>query len=54
VAYSDDVTIIFNGKYPQTLLDLMTAKLKILWERTIANGLGVNPLKTELVIFTNR
>jgi len=30
VAYADDVAIIFNGKYPQTLFDLMTAKLKIL------------------------
>jgi len=27
VAYADDVAIIFNGKYPQTLCDLMTAKL---------------------------
>jgi len=32
----------------------MTAKLKILSECTIANGLGVNPSKTELVLFTNR
>jgi len=54
VAYADDVAIIFNGKYPQTLFDLMTAKLKILSEWTIANGLGVNPSKKELVLFTNR
>jgi len=54
VAYADDVAIIFNGKYPQTLCDLMTAKLKILSEWTIANGLGVNPSKTELVFLTNR
>jgi len=54
VAYADDVAIIFNGKYPQTLCDLMTAKFKILSEWTIANGLGVSPSKTELVLFTNR
>jgi len=54
VAYADDVAIIFNGKYPQTLCELMTAKLKILSEWTIQNGLGVNPSKTELVLFTNR
>jgi len=54
VAYADDVAIIFNAKYPQTLCDLMTAKLKILSEWTIANGLGVNPSKTELVILKNR
>jgi len=53
VAYADDVAIIFNEKYPQTHCDLMTAKLKILSEWTIENGLGVNPSKTELVIFTN-
>jgi len=54
VAYADDVAIIFNGKYPQTPCDLMTAKLKILSEWTIANGLGVSPSKTELVLFTKR
>jgi len=54
VAYAEDVAIIFNGKYPKTLCDLMTAKLKILSEWTIANGLGVNLSKTELVLFTKR
>jgi len=54
VAYADDVAIIFNGKYPQTLCDLMTAKFKILSEWTIANGLKVNLSKTELVLFTKR
>jgi len=53
VAYADDVVIIFNEKYT-TLCDLMTAKLKILSEWTIENGLGVNPSRTELVLFTNR
>jgi len=54
VAYADDVAIIFNGKYPQALCDLMTAKLKILSKWTIQNGLGVIPSKMELVLFTNR
>jgi len=54
VAYADDITIIFNGKYPQTLCYLITAKLKKQSEWTIANGLGVNPSKTEHVLFTNR
>jgi len=49
VAYADDVAIIFNGEYSQTLCDLITAKLKILSEWTIKNGLGVNPSKTVLV-----
>jgi len=42
VAYAD-VAIIFNEKYPQTLCDLMTVKLKIRSEWTIENGLGANP-----------
>jgi len=54
VAYADDIAIIFNGKYLPTLCDLMTAKLKILLEWTIENGLEVYPSKTELVLFTNR
>jgi len=53
VAYADDVAIIFNGKYAQTVCDLMTAKQKTISEWTIENGLGVNPSKTELVLFTN-
>jgi len=43
VAYADDVAIIFNGKYPQALCDLMTTKLKVLSEWTTENRLGVNP-----------
>jgi len=54
VAYADEVANIFNGKYPQARCDLMTAKLKILSEWTIENGLGVSPSRTELVLFTNR
>jgi len=54
VARADDVAIIFNTKYLQTLCDLMTAKLKILSEWTIKDGLGVSPSKTVLVLLTNR
>jgi len=53
VAYADDVAIILNRKYPQTICYLMTAKPKILSERSIEIGLGVSPSKTELVLFTN-
>jgi len=53
VSYAEDFSIILNGKYPQTLCDPMTAKLKIQSEWTIENGLGLNPSKTKLVLFTN-
>jgi len=45
VAYADDVAIIFSGKFPQTLCDLMTAKLKILSDWTTERGLGEKPLE---------
>ena len=39
IAYADDVAIILEGKYPQTICDLcMEIGLKC--------GLGVNPAKT--------
>ena len=54
VAYADDVAMIFTGKYPQTLCDLMTVKLSNLAAWADKCGLGVNPDKTELVLFTRR
>ncbi|KAL7724672.1 hypothetical protein ACLKA6_012330 [Drosophila palustris] len=54
VAYADDVAVVFSGKYPQTLCDLMTAKLKRLDTWAEKCGLGVNPDKTELVLFSRR
>ncbi|KAL7744030.1 hypothetical protein ACLKA6_001260 [Drosophila palustris] len=41
-------------KYPQTLCDLMTVKLSNLAAWADKCGLGVNPDKTELVLFTRR
>ncbi|KAL7735484.1 hypothetical protein ACLKA6_010520 [Drosophila palustris] len=54
VAYADDVAMIFTGKYPQTLCDLMTVKLINLAAWADKCGLGVNPDKTELVLFSRR
>jgi len=54
IAYADDVAIIFTGKYPQTLCDLMTAKLKKLVTWAERSGLGINPDKTELVLFSRK
>ncbi|KAL7725151.1 hypothetical protein ACLKA6_018676 [Drosophila palustris] len=51
VADADDVAMIFTGKYPQTLCDLMTVKLSNLAAWADKCGLGVNP---ELVLFTRR
>ncbi|KAM8718963.1 hypothetical protein ACLKA7_011635 [Drosophila subpalustris] len=40
VAYADDVAVIFTGKYPQTLCDLMTVKLNMLATWADKCGLG--------------
>ncbi|KAL7724401.1 hypothetical protein ACLKA6_008748 [Drosophila palustris] len=42
VAYADDVAVIFTGKYPQTLCDLMTVKLNMLATWADKCGLGAS------------
>jgi len=54
IAYADDVAIAFTGKFPQTLCDRMTNTLRTLSIWSTKCGLGVNPTKTELVLFTNK
>ena len=53
-AYADDVVIIVRGKFLPTISDLLEKSLRTLvnWARKC--GLGVNPQKTELVLFTRR
>ncbi|XP_058982786.1 uncharacterized protein LOC131804232 isoform X1 [Musca domestica] len=54
VAYADDVVLLIAGKFVQTISDLMQGALVTLSRWARRNGLGVNPSKTELVIFTKR
>jgi len=54
VAYADDVVILLQGKFPQTLCNLMETALSTLSRWTAGCGLGVNPEKTELVLFTRK
>ena len=44
------MAIIFQGKFPQTLCDLIENALTILSKWVEKCGLGVNPAKTELVL----
>ena len=53
-AYADDIAIAFSGRFPQTLCDCMSLKLKKLSDWATKSGLGVNPSKTELVLFTRK
>ena len=54
IAYADDVAIILQGKYPQTLCDLMENALTILSKWAENCVLDVNPAKTELVLFIRK
>jgi len=54
VAYADEVVILLQGKFPQTLCNLMEGVLSTLSRWTAVCRLGVSPEKTELVLFTRK
>lgn len=54
VAYADDLVIMTAGKSLSTISELMQTALSSLSNWARGCGLGVNPLKTELVLFTRR
>ena len=51
VAYADDVAIAVRGRFPSTLRDILQRALNITARWADESGLGVNPSKTELVLF---
>jgi ribonuclease HI len=51
-AYADDVTILASGLDPETLRSHLNSSLEAMVEWCQTNGLGVNPSKTEVVMFT--
>jgi hypothetical protein len=54
IAYADDVVILITGKDLPTIRDLMERALREIADWARENGLGVNPEKTELVLFTRK
>ena len=54
VAYADDVAIAARGKFPSTLRDIIQRSLRSIEMWAKENGLGVNPEKTEVVIFSGK
>jgi ribonuclease HI len=54
VAYADDIALLVTGKFPSTLSEILTSALRELEEWANRGGLGINPSKTELVLFTRR
>ena len=52
VAYADDVAIAASGKFPNIIRDNLQFALNKVARWARSSGLGVNPNKTELVLFT--
>lgn len=52
--YADDGVIVYEGHCISTLVDLMRDSLSVVDRWCRNNGLGINPSKTEVVIFTNK
>lgn len=54
VGYADDIAILIGGPFENVLCDLMRSALKIVEQWCVKHELSVNPLKTELIMFTNK
>ena len=54
VVYADDVAVIVTGKYLDTVSSIMEATLRKIKQWADRVGLGVNPEKTDLVLFTRK
>ena len=54
VAYTDDVVILITGKFLSTISDVKQYELNVLSSWATSKSLGVNPEKTDLVLFTRR
>lgn len=54
IGYADDITIICRGKFLNTLCETTQVALCTVSEWCKEVGLGVNPRKTDLVVFTKR
>lgn len=54
VAYADDVVIIVSGLFPSVLSEIMNGALEALNDWATRSGLGVNPRKTEVMLFTTK
>ena len=54
IAYADDVAIAVSGKFLNTIKEVMQKALSVISKWASSCGLGINPAKTELVLFTKK
>nr|AMS38355.1 hypothetical protein [Bactrocera tryoni] len=54
VAYADDIAILITGRCLQTISSIMTTTLNTVQNWASQAGLGLNPEKTDLLVFTRK
>lgn len=54
IAYADDIVVLVPGKFISTVSERLELALQRLERWSHKNGLGVNPSKTKLVLFTRK
>jgi retron-type reverse transcriptase len=54
LGYADDIVIRVQGKFANTVRELMQSTLNMIAEWAVKDGLNISPHKTAIVPFTNR
>lgn len=54
IAYADDIFMAILGTVPSVVVDLMRDALEEVMKWCVNKGLGINPSKTQALLFTNR
>jgi hypothetical protein len=54
IRYVHDIAILMNGKFPQTISEVLQAALWLIHQWCDRTGLSINPRKTVVVPFTKR
>jgi hypothetical protein len=52
VGYSDDIAILINGKFPQTVSEVLQTALQTVQQWFERTKLSINPKKTIVIPFT--
>jgi hypothetical protein len=54
VGYADDIAILINGKFPQTVSEVLQTALGLVEQWCDRTGFSINPSKTAVIPFTKK
>jgi hypothetical protein len=54
IGYADDMAILINGKFPQTVPEVLQTALGLAQQWCDRTGLSINPSKTVVIPFTKK